>query len=465
MGLSRIQINTKPESHFPRETNVCLHHSLAKKLGIPNLFLIRFGSSKGIGHLWLNPQKHKTFHLSEKLADQLRLPNQQVMYAHFDLQSRHLRLGPLLGILIDTWPTDQQQQKFGVMSKFLEECAQAGKNYGILVAILLPQTLNTHQKQIEGWTYQKNQWIKTILPLPDVIYNRITSRKIESRKENQEKLNILRTYYKIPIFNETFLNKLEVHHLLAKDPHLHSVLPATVPFHKQHLIKMLKTYPILYLKPTNGSLGKGIVRLVKTPKKIYYQSAKTGGTITLTFRSVAECVKVVAARIGKQPYLIQQGLNLATFTGRQLDFRVLAQKNRLGKWANTSTVARIANDKHIVSNLARGGMIRRAVDVLQEIQLVHKPSLQELKKTALLIAQSFDKLADGHFAELGIDLALDKRGKIWLIELNSKPSKTDDSLIDSTVDTRPSVNRLMNYIHFLTGIHPPRIKQRKGARR
>lgn len=454
MGLARIQIKKKPERLFPINTNFCLGTSLAKKLNLTGrTFLIKFGTAKAVGHLWMNSQKNNTIFLTEQLANQLLIPNPSTMYARFDQQSLRLRLGPLLGILIDTPPSEKSKDMFGAMTKFLEECAQAGRNHGVQVVVLLPTTIHVKKRQIQGWIFSQGQWLKTTLPLPDVIYNRITSRKVEAQQELQTKLGILKKQFQVSVFNETFLNKWQVHLLLANEPAISSILPATQRFQRKHLRNMLIRYPIVYLKPTNGSLGKGIIRLIKTPYQIYYQSSTAHGTTTLKFRSMAECIKVVSQRIGKQSYLMQRGLNLATYGGRQVDFRVLAQKNHKGIWSITSVVARIANDHHFVSNLARGGTIRNASEVLKELKLFHKPSIQKLKATSLMIAKRFEQLVDGHFAELGIDLALDRNGKIWLIELNSKPSKTDDSVINPTNTIRPSVNKLIHYIHYLTNFH------------
>lgn len=454
MGLARIQIKKKPERLFPINTNLCLGTSLAKKLKITGrTFGIKFGTARAVGHLWMTPQKNNTIFLTEQLANQLLIQNASTMYAQFDQQSLRLRLGPLLGILIDTPPSEKQKDIFGFMTKFLEECAQAGKNHGVQVVVLLPATIHVKKRQMQGWIFYQGQWLKTTLPLPDVIYNRITSRKVEAQKDLQTKLGILRKNFHISIFNETFLNKWQVHLLLAKEPALSSILPTTQRYQRNHLRKMLLRYPIVYLKPTNGSLGKGIIRLIKSPTQIYYQSSTSHGTTTLKFRSMAECLKVVSQRIGNQSYLMQRGLNLATYDGRQVDFRVLVQKNYKGIWSITSVVARIANDHHFVSNLARGGTIRNASEVLKDLNISPKPSLKKLKTTSLMIAKRFEQLADGHFAELGIDLALDKNGKIWLIEMNSKPSKTDDSVINPTNTIRPSVNKLIHYIHYLTHFH------------
>ena len=469
MGLIKVQIQLQPERQFPSRTNLGLGETLAKKLGIyQHSILVQFGSSVSTAYLWLTKQKKSILQCSQQLAKQLLIPSSSTLYARFDNQSIRLWIGPLLGILIDTIPSNHSKNPFGLMTKFLEECSNAGKKHGIQVAILSPQALSVVNKEMQTWIFHENKWIKATLPLPDVIYNRITSRRVEANKELQAKLNILRTHYQIPIFNETFLDKLQVHQLLSKEAKILHMLPETHRFQKSRLRKMLYQYPILYLKPTNGSLGKGIIRLIRRPHQIFYQSSTPNGTVTLTFRSIAECLKKISERIGRQSYLIQRGLNLATYGGRQLDFRVLAQKNNFGTWSITSMVARIANNHHIVSNLASGGTIRKASEVIKELNLPVKPSIRQMKLTALTITRTFEKLAKGHFAELGIDLALDKNGKIWLIEINSKPSKTDDSVMNPTLSTRPSVTRLMNYIHFLMGIQTANVrcaKKRKEMKR
>ena len=68
-----------------------------------------------------------------------------------------------------------------------------------------------------------------------------------------------------------------------------------------------------------------------------------------------------------------------------------------------------------------------------------------------------DELGGRLVAELGIDLAIDVHGKIWLIEINSKPSKTDDTVINPNSHFRPSVLRLIDYVLYLSqqGKHPP----------
>lgn len=454
MGRSRVQIQILPERQFPERTNLVMSKSLAQKLGIRTQpFWVTYGSATVTGTLALHSNHSNLIRMSNQLASHLRMTNQTSIYAYFDPYFPRLRLGPLLGILInnDLHSKGNQEHPFGSLTKFLDECAAAGQSKGVRVAVFEPDHILLGTQTILCWVKEKGKWVQQTIPLPDVIYNRITSRRVEQKTELQNKLDQLKQVYHIPIFNEQFLNKYQVHKILLQDEKVQTMLPETVPFTIHALKLMTKKHPVLYVKPNNGSLGSGIIRITKAPRKWIMQSATPNGTLTRTTKHFTELTQLLRKRIGKQAYLIQQGLQLIRFDQRQVDFRVLAQKNRHGNWQITSSVGRIANDQHIVSNLASGGTIRKANDVLNDLKnLPNKPTVQQLRKTALEICKAFEKLTEGqHFAELGIDLAIDQTGKVWLIEINSKPSKTDDSVINPTLIVRPSVTQLMNYVFHL----------------
>ncbi len=73
----------------------------------------------------------------------------------------------------------------------------------------------------------------------------------------------------------------------------------------------------------------------------------------------------------------------------------------------------------------------------------------KLRRAALEIASGIEKYVDGHFAELGVDLAIDRSGRIWLLEVNSKPSKDDNSSTSGGEKIRPSVNKTVTYARYL----------------
>ncbi|MGA8944105.1 MAG: YheC/YheD family protein [Thermoactinomyces sp.] len=451
MGLAKVQIEIIPQQQFPHHIDLVMSQALAKKLEIRTPFIwIAFGSAVAKGRISLGQMNSKLIRISSDLAEQLKINHQSWIRAHFDTHSLRLRLGPIFGILINAHPQEHLAQPFGLMTRFLNECTAAGESKGIRIAVFTPEHLDLKRNETTVWIKQKKKWRSTKYPLPDVIYNRITSRRVEQQEALQRKLSLIKNLYNIPLFNERFLDKYQVYQILDKNEHIRNKLPKTCLFRDKNSISLFKQYPTVYLKPTNGSLGSGIIKMTRTREGWIYQASTPVGTIRRTLKSNYRMIQFLQQKIGKKPYIVQQGLNLMKFENRPVDFRILVQKRKEGIWKITSAVARIANSQHIVSNLARGGTIRKAGDVLKELPYAHKPSLAKMRMTALEIAKAFEQSAEGHFAELGIDLAIDTLGKIWLIEINSKPSKTDDTVVNPTSHFRPSVLYLIEYVLYLS---------------
>lgn len=452
MGQAKIQIQVLPERHFPAHINMVMGHSLAEQLEIQgHPFWISFGSAAETGYVSISRSNNSILRISSQLAKRLKIEDESSISAHFDKNATRLKLGPLLGILINSHPKEGTDAPFGDITKFLDECVKAGDNYGLRIAVISPDLVHLESRSIQGYVKEQGKWNRVSLPLPDAIYNRITSRRIEQTASVQKKLERLKNFYLIPVFNDRFLNKMQVHQLLIQDEDAKHMLPETHYLNQQTLKSMTHKYPMVYLKPTNGSLGSGIIRLTRKDKKWIIQSAEQNGTSTHTAQSYSELRHVLRNKIKRHTYLIQQGLQLVRFQNRALDFRILVQKNKQGEWAVTSSIARVAGDQQIVSNLAKGGTLRRVKEILAELgNLPNKPSSAQIRNLAVLIAKSFEDQVEGHFAELGIDLALDQNGRLWLIEINSKPSKTDDTVHNPTLSARPSVLRLMEYTVYLT---------------
>ncbi len=451
MGLAKVQIQIMPQQQFPHHIDLVMSQALARKLEIRTPFIwLAFGSAVAKGRVAFGQMNKSLIRISSNLAEQLKINHQPWIRAHFDTHSLRLRFGPVFGILINAHPQEHHAQPFGLMTKFINECCAAGLSKGIRIAVFTPEHLDLKRNESTAWIKQKRHWRSTTYPLPDVIYNRITSRRIEQEEVLQKKLSLIRNHFRIPLFNERFLDKYQVYQILDKNERIRNQLPRTYLFRDKKSLTLFKQYPVVYLKPTNGSLGSGIIKITRTRDGWIYQASTSVGTVQRTLKSNFKMIQFLQQKIGKKPYIAQQGLRLMKFGNRPVDFRILVQKRREGIWKITSAVARIANSQHIVSNLARGGTIRKAGDVLRELPYPQKPTLAKMRVTALNIAKAFEQSAEGHFAELGIDLAIDTHGKIWLIEINSKPSKTDDTVVNPTSHFRPSVLHLIEYVLYLT---------------
>jgi hypothetical protein len=55
----------------------------------------------------------------------------------------------------------------------------------------------------------------------------------------------------------------------------------------------------------------------------------------------------------------------------------------------------------------------------------------------------------GPFGEIGIDIAVDKTGKVWLLEANSKPTKLPEQRIEDTAGISPQFLLILEYAKHL----------------
>ncbi|CAK4824486.1 unnamed protein product [Aphanomyces euteiches] len=122
------------------------------------------------------------------------------------------------------------------------------------------------------------------------------------------------------------------------------------------------------------------------------------------------------------------------FQGRPFDFRVMIQKNPNGKWETTGIAGRVAHPSKAVTNGSQGGTIYPAGSLI-------KPALiQTLGHIAHLTAVQFS-LKYPLMNELGIDIAVDRHRKPWILEVNTRP---DPCPFTKLADKR-SINKIVAY--------------------
>jgi len=401
--------------------------------------------------------KYSGIRMSQSLARQMGLTNGATLRLQYKAGSSTLVLGPLIGVLISRSYSGMQDKPFGSITMFCKEMVDACQAQGAYVYFFTPSQINESgsHKSVEGWIYEDG-WRKTVMPAPDIVSNRLTSRKLENRPSVQHFLKEVKLHHQTAVFNEKFLDKHEVFDALKKDDALARYLP------ESHLLRgftTLKTmcgrYGKVFLKPIRGSLGKGIIRITRLEGDQYQaQFATAAGARKINYANVSKLYTAISAKMKTVRYQIQQGLHLIEIQKRPVDFRALVQKNNAGKWAITSIVARTAGNHHFVSNLARGGTLSTVAEALAKSNLHAGVSRSDasvrLRQAALSIAKGIDTQIEEHFGELGIDLAIDTNGHIWLLEVNSKPSKNDNTPLNDQ-KIRPSVRMLIQYSRYLTG--------------
>ena len=133
-------------------------------------------------------------------------------------------------------------------------------------------------------------------------------------------------------------------------------------------------------------------------------------------------------------YLIQQGIELARLRGRVFDLRAQAQKDRRGEWVLTGVGVRVAAQNRFVTHVPNGGSRADFDKVIKEVfdsSKIQSSIEQELNSIGSIVPQV---LEDGLKISLGIlslDIGVDTSGKLWILEINSKPARFDETEIRS----------------------------------
>jgi glutathione synthase/RimK-type ligase-like ATP-grasp enzyme len=375
------------------------------------------------------------------IFNEFYLPIQTYKFqAYYQPENHILQLGPIIGLLTDFYSNEEGEPHFRSVHMFCEELHQGISGEGGFFYVFSDKEFPNH-----GYYFENGTWIFADLPLPDVIYNRIHSRILEYSthfKKFRKKLEQL----KIPIFNDRFLSKWEVYEHLMKKKYLHTFIPETRIFSNESFIDFAEKYETVFIKPIHGSQGRNIFKLVKKDDSHYtYQSSflskSENSTTTYSLEEVYQQIKPV---INNHFYILQQGIPLVSTNGSAIDFRVLCHKNIKNDWEVTSTVARISAEQEFVSNIARGGRIMRAVNALALFMSKTKALevLAHMKELSIETASIISELSPGITGELGIDIGVEPDGKLWLIEVNSKPSK---SFEDGQGKIRPSAKAIIKY--------------------
>lgn len=447
MLLSNVTIRVLTNEQLPTSFTIRLPKSLylivRKKIGAQ--VLLTFGMLSQLVHF---EEGNTELELSEELAALLSFPNEKLtLQLKYELEKERLTIGPVFALVTNI--TTNTETPFGRLTTFCEELARYCSKQHAFFFVFSCHDLTTGK--VCGYRYVNGEWMQSQLPVPGVIYNRIPTRKQEKSSTCQQFFQQCREWG-IIFFNERFLNKWEVHTRLETYPEITPFLPKTELYTKaSNLETMLQQYPLLYLKPIHGSMGRRIIRIQSNREQYDVDYSTFSVTKSETITSLLVLLKTVVTWQRRQQYIIQEGIRTITHYDRPIDFRILCNKGREGEWKVTSAVARVSAKQQFVSNIARGGSLYQIEEVLSNLFDTHevKNLRRLLFEIAIRCAEIVELEEAGIYGEFGIDLAIDEAGKPWILEINTKPSKMPHTTrIDLPI--RPSAKALVQFATFLS---------------
>lgn len=388
------------------------------------------------------------------LLDELHVPHGTRLHLRFDPERRMLHLGPFVGILA---LRVRRGPLYGEHDPFFRALTRWGERLAIGAYMFAPRDVNWERRLVHGYTYSGlwplGRWRRGVFPFPDVVYDRIQTRRTEWSAPYMRFRERLAKH--VPAwFNETgFFDKWRMHQELSKSPALARLLPQTERYSSPaQLERFLRAGRAVFFKPIGGSLGLGIVCVRRTASGYSLAFQLKDRAVFQHVPNLARAAARVDRAIRGRPYIIQQGLPLATWHGRPFDVRILMQRSQRGQWAMTKMYARIAAPGSFTANLSRGGQGARAGALLRRIFGARAGLLlRQLYATGLECAREIERTVSGTVGELGLDLGIDRLGRIWLIEVNSKPFLQMTREAGSPHILGLSVQRPLRFARYLAG--------------
>jgi hypothetical protein len=163
--------------------------------------------------------------MSQSLARQMGLTSGSSLRIQYKAGNSTLVLGPLIGVLVSRDYPNTPDKPFGPITMFCKELVEASTAQGVYVYFFTPSQIGSQlDTTIDGWVYSDG-WQQVRMPIPDVVNNRLTSRKLENRPSVQHFMKDVKQQHKTNVFNEKFLDKAEVFDALKKDESLGRYLP------------------------------------------------------------------------------------------------------------------------------------------------------------------------------------------------------------------------------------------------
>lgn len=210
--------------------------------------------------------------------------------------------------------------------------------------------------------------------------------------------------------------------LLAGGEAISSYVPETRLMNQQSLTDMLSKYRVVYVKPVNGMMGKGVMK-VEVLKKTSASGGREdyryySGTKMHSFRGFNSAYSSLMKAAGRKPYLVQQGIPLRKHGGRPFDIRLMVQMSPRMHWKVTGAAGRVASYGKVVTNGSQGGTIY-PVHVLVKSSERAK-LLSTMNRIGILSVKRLHAVYPG-IREVGLDIGLDREYRPWILEANTRP--------------------------------------------
>ncbi|MDN9010376.1 YheC/YheD family protein [Brevibacillus laterosporus] len=218
-------------------------------------------------------------------------------------------------------------------------------------------------------------------------------------------------------------NKWSKYLFLKRSKKLAPYLPKTQRMTKSAFWDFINHYGKVILKPVRGKGGAGVIQVSSLGNRTFNIHSDNKRK---TIKGKRQTYRYLKNKIKSTAYMIQRRISLATIRKRPFDMRIIVQRRRYSdSWKVTAKAAKVAGKGYFVTNNTRSkGRMMHVKRALQKSSLKnhsHQLLLSNVKRVALLSAKRLRVAFPSH-RTYGMDMGLDKKGHVWIIETNHYPA-------------------------------------------
>ncbi|MGJ7909439.1 YheC/YheD family protein [Neobacillus sp. LXY-1] len=374
--------------------------------------------------------KRNSFHtpaeifISTTLSDQLHIPEGHIFQLHFN--NGKAILGPTIGFLLGE---KNHMYNLNYMEKFLDRLGEYDRFGGTIIAFST-RSVNWDENIAHGFIYDPNEkkWKYGSTAIPATIYRR-------NFHQDQGSIQALIKLTNNQVFNSYHFKKSDLY-FLKHHPELKQHLPETFLLkNPEALFEFVREQRKVIIKPISLSRGRGIY-IVENKNQDGTEFVLSDYSFTpkvqYRTRNLLE-LKELLNKLGvlSKEYLYQTYIPLLKVNNRALDVRVVMQKFNKNEWMCSGIECRVAGEDEELTNIARGGEAMELQEVIKRTN--SRLSYLNVYRSILNLCYKFCELmdeSDHHYAEFGIDIALDEEGYPWILEANIYPSFKGFKILD-----------------------------------
>ncbi|WP_405156095.1 YheC/YheD family protein [Paenibacillus sp. FSL K6-0108] len=344
---------------------------------------------------------------------------------------------------------------------FCRRLSLESHRYNLNIIVLAVANRPSASRLTYGYAFDRGEWNIVPLPAVNLIMNRCLQPLPRTFKQQLQQLVSSGSGHLCRYWSASLPGKWKVYRALSAEPRLRTLLAPTTLLQSDTLWEQwLELWPKgIFFKPVSGTHGKDTFRLYREDHHPFWKVEgrnKDNEFIHHTFERRQDVSAWLDLQKAGKKMILQPYLEL-NHHGRPFDIRALVQKNGQGRWSLTGCMVREGPAGSLTSNLHGGGKAYPVQPYLldrygrEQSNTLLESIRQAAVRIPLLLESRF-----GRLAELGLDFGADVQGRLWLLEVNSRPGRSSfteagDPRMHSLAYTRPlAYARYLLQQHVLT---------------